>query len=234
MKRRKQPHKFYIVLCFALLILLICFISNKAENTSSIYQHFNFNQPLSLGIDVSEHQGKIDWQQVAQENIQFAIIRTGYGDQQSGNIDKYFYENIEEAKQNHIQVGAYHYSYALNEQQAIQEAQFVLKIIENIPFDLPIYFDFEDSCHDSLSNQELNNIVYAFIHELEKNGVKTGIYSHTSRLNQLNADLLQQDIWIASYGKAPNVSNMNIKIWQYSCEGHINGINTAVDLNYYY
>ena len=95
-------------------------------------------------IDVSKHNGDIDWAKVAQSGVKFAIIRTGFGKEATNQIDPKFEANYKGCKDNGIFVGAYHYSYAKTTEEARREAEFCPKIIENKQFEFPIYFDIED------------------------------------------------------------------------------------------
>lgn len=236
-KYKKRKSKIIIVSLFPITILVLMVLytyygqSNNDIHSQPLYQLPN---PAGFGIDVSEHQKIIDWDVIDQEQVDFAIIRTGYGYKEDGNIDLYFYENIKVAKQNGFDVGVYHYSYATSEEEARKEAEFVLSILDNMSLDLPVYFDFEDECHDSLSYDELNNITSTFLTTIENAGYKTGLYANLDRINRLDKNILDgHDIWIASYGSEPYYPG-NIKMWQYTNQGKIDGISTHVDLNYSY
>ena len=100
----------------------------------------------SMGIDVSHHQGRIDWAQVKASGVEFAIIRVGYRGQTSGGIyeDAYFKTNMKGAIANGIKVGAYFYSTAINETEALEEAAWVVKKIAPYSITYPVVYDFED------------------------------------------------------------------------------------------
>lgn len=236
MRHRRLSNKFLTVVFFPIIILLLMFANFLIDQPS----HQAFSQqrmtqtPTGLGFDVSEHQQTINWQEIDTSTYSFVIIRTGYGDASTGAIDQYFYENIKQAKERGLKVGVYHYSYAMSAQEAKQEAEFVLSILEGIDLDLPVYFDFEDSCHDILSSNEMNKIANAFLTTIENNHYSTGLYANSDRLSYLSSDLLDQhDIWIASYGQEP-IYYGTIKLWQYTNQGKITGISTDVDINYGY
>lgn len=189
------------------------------------------------GIDVSVWQGNIDWNLVKQSGIDFAIIRSGWGYSECGDVDRYFYQNIKNAKNAGIQVGVYHYSYAESIYNAKQEAQYCLSILKsaNISLDLPIYYDIEDS---SISNNHdkstMTNMCIAFCTEIENAGYWAGVYANLNWFNNfLNKDELSNryTLWLAQYN---NIKEMNCDIWQYTSSGRIDGISSNVDLDIMY
>ena len=144
------------------------------------------------GIDVSNWQGDINWQDVKNSGIEFAIIRTGYGRGGEEQIDNKFIENIKNAKSAGIKVGAYHYSYAESPEDAITEANFCLSIIKRagVSLDLPVYFDIEDA---SIANKHDKSIrtqmCINFCTEIEKAGYWAGVYANLNWFeNYLNKD----------------------------------------------
>lgn len=236
MRKRHFSNKFLTVLFFPIIIILLMlanFLIDQPNHQAYSQQHFR-QTPTGLGFDVSEHQQVIRWSDIDTQTYSFVIIRTGYGDASTGAIDQYFYENIKQAKEQGLKVGVYHYSYAMNASEAKQEAEFVLSILKGIQLDLPVYFDFEDECHDQLSSHEMNKIANAFLSTIEESHYTTGLYANSSRLNNLSPTLLEKhDIWVASYGQDPIYSG-TVKLWQYTNQGKIEGISTDVDLNYSY
>ena len=236
MRHRRLSNKFLTVVFFPIIILLLMFANFLIDQPShqAFSQQKMMQTPTGLGFDVSEHQQTINWKEIDNSTYRFVIIRTGYGDAFTGAIDQYFYENIKQVKQQGLKVGIYHYSYAMNAQEAKQEAEFVLSILDGIQLDLPVYFDFEDPCHDTLSSNEMNKIANAFLTTIKDSHYTTGIYANSDRLSFLSSQLLDQhDIWIASYGKEPIYAG-EIKLWQYTNQGKIAGISTDVDINYGY
>ena len=120
------------------------------------------------GIDVSYHQGNINWNKVKNAGIEFAIIRIGYGmyDYQK---DKQFENNYKNARANRIPVGVYHYSYATSVEEAEKEANLVVKWLNGRDLDYPVYFDIEDSSQAKLGKSTLNAMCRAFC-EIIENG----------------------------------------------------------------
>ncbi len=192
------------------------------------------------GIDVSKHQGKIDWDKVKADGIQFAMIRLGYGGDIRNQDDEYFERNVREAERVGIPWGAYLYSYALNVEQAKSEAEHALRLLEGKKPTFPIAFDMEDADgykkkNGMPSNAELVEICYTFLDEVEKAGYYVTLYASKSWLeNQLNSPKLDRfDKWVAQWGPKCTYSGP-YGIWQYSSDGKVNGIASRVDMNIAY
>lgn len=116
---------------------------------------------MTKGIDVSTHQGDIDWKKVKADDVEFAILRAGYGRQLSQE-DAWFERNYEGCKESKIPTGIYWYSYATTPEQAKKEADTCIKVIENKTFEYPIYFDIEDKTQLALSEEILQEITLTF------------------------------------------------------------------------
>ncbi|MDE5946351.1 MAG: glycoside hydrolase family 25 protein [Oscillospiraceae bacterium] len=187
-----------------------------------------------LGIDVSSHQKNIDWNKV-KNNIEFAILRAGYGREVSQR-DDFFEENYRKCKENNIPCGAYWYSYATTKQDALKEADVCLEVIKNKKFEYPIYFDIEDSSQSSLGREKISEISETFCKRLEEAGYWTGIYSYKSFLESNLTEEIRNRyaVWIAHTGVEKTNYSGQYGIWQFSHTGHIDGINGDVDCNYCY
>lgn len=181
------------------------------------------------GIDVSEHQGKINWQKVKTD---FAILRAGYG-REISQKDKQFDNNYKGCKDNNIPCGAYWYSYAVTPQDARREAETCLKIIKGKTFEYPIYFDIEERRQLALGKTACTAIAKAFLEVVEKAGYWVGIYSSKSHLeNYLSEDIRKRyAVWVAHYGVSKTTYRGQFGIWQKSEKGRINGISGNIDLN---
>lgn len=201
-------------------------------------------ETVKFGIDVSKHQGKIDWSKVKTSGVKFAMIRCGYRGYTAGGIneDIEFLNNVKGAYNNGIKVGLYFYSSAINEKEAVEEANYVLNLINkygiNNYITYPIAFDIEDfegTRNYNLTTEERTNIAKAFCNTIKNAGYKPMIYSYTYFLeNKLNMDKLSSyDIWIADY-YGNTWYNREFTMWQYTDKGNINGITGNVDLNYVY
>lgn len=158
--------------------------------TSDFYRYFSISKvdkPLMKGIDVSVHNGSIDWQKVKNAGIQFAILRAGYGREMSQK-DARFEENYRNAKATGIPVGAYWYSYAMSEDEARLEADVFLSVIKGKQFEMPVYFDLEEKKQFDLGKEKVSAIMRAFLERVESAGYFTGLYGSASSLTTHTAD----------------------------------------------
>ncbi len=187
------------------------------------------------GIDVSQYQGKIDWQEV-KKNINFAILRVGYGQNRRDQDDKRFIENADACTRLNIPFGVYIYSYAKNEMNAISEANHVLRLVKGYKLAYPVYYDLEDEgTTGKLTNQEIGNIAKAFGDTMESNGYFVGVYASLYWWQEkLTSPVFNKYTkWIARYSDNLNY-NGTYGMWQYTDEGTVPGIIGPVDLNYGY
>ena len=196
---------------------------------------------MRKGIDVSYHQGLIDWIKVKASGIEFAIIRAGYGKK---TVDKYFIENICGATTVGLKVGVYWFLYAKNEQEAIANAEKFHNTIalykENIT--LKVWCDYEyDSDNNSIKNgvvqtkESRTRIVKAFNHYLEEKGWDVGVYANPDYIKNKFLDLSEYPLWLAYYNNNENnAKKYNPIMWQYSSKGTVAGIKGNVDMNYCY
>ncbi|MDY2699143.1 MAG: GH25 family lysozyme [Lachnospiraceae bacterium] len=184
---------------------------------------------ISKGIDVSKHNGGINWSQVAASGIKFTFIKVG---STNSGIDPQFAANITGAQAAGLRTGVYIYSYATTPEQAANEANLVLQWIEPYTVNFPIVFDIEDKCHKNLSNQQLIDIVNAFCTVIDSAGYYPMVYSYksmfTSKLSNVGWDK-----WVAQYNDNCDYNN-NVCFWQYTSSGSVGGIGGRVDLNYQY
>ena len=190
---------------------------------------------LYKGIDVSHHNGTIDWKAVKNAgNVQFAILRAGYGKSISQK-DKQFENNYAGCKLNEIPCGAYWYSYAVSADEALEEAKTCLDIIKGRRFEYPILFDIEENRHIKLGREKCSEICRTFCDYLEKNGYFAGIYTFDSFANtNLTEEVKKRrySMAIARIGEQPKYSPYSV--WQYSWTGKVNGIIGDVDMDYCY
>ena len=185
------------------------------------------------GIDVSKHQGTIDFAKVKNDGIEFVIIRIGYGGSAPVKDEK-FEDNYKKAKANGLKVGVYLYSYADSESDIEIELKKTIEWLDNREIDLPVYFDVEDEKEQGkLSVETLSNLVLKYCDGIEKAGYWAGIYASKSWLEtKLNMYKLNRfTVWVAQW------SNMltylgNYGMWQYTSNGSVAGIQGRVDMNY--
>lgn len=184
------------------------------------------------GIDVSFAQGAVNWGAVkASGKVDFAIIRAGYGRLVSQK-DEWFERNYAGAKAAGIPVGAYWYSYAMNEDEARLEADAFLSVIEGKQFEMPVYFDLEEDKQFGLGKARVSTIMRAFLEKVEAAGYFVGLYGSKSSLTTHTADDIKNryTIWMAHWVSQTNYGGA-YNIWQYSAAGRIPGIGGDVDLD---
>lgn len=192
------------------------------------------NEILFKGADLSVYQGNVDFTKVKSQ-LDFVILRAGYG-KLASQKDKNFEVYYKAARQAGIHVGAYWYSYAMNEAEARQEAQACLECLKGKQFDYPIYYDVEEQKQFALGKSAVSKIVRAFLEVVESAGYWVGLYSNTSALNAYIEDDIKKRyaIWVAHWGvKAPTYTG-SYGVWQYTDKGSANGISGKVDLDYSY
>lgn len=206
---------------------------------SGEYQYLQDGQVIShKGIDVSRHQGDIDWSLVAQDGVEFAFIRVGNRGYSTGKMveDEYFDENITEALQAGIKVGVYYYSQAINETELLEEANFVLEKIAPYKVECPVVFDVEkvsgDGRMNNISVEERTALAKLFCQTIQNAGYRPMIYHNTEMgVMLLNLEELEEyDKWFAAYSDVFYYP-YDYRIWQYSQSGKVQGIASDVDLN---
>ncbi len=197
---------------------------------------------IARGIDVSSHQGKIDWEQVKASGIKFAIIRVGAYRNEGDSTwyrDDYFDYNASECERLGIPYGVYYYSYARTTSEAIDEANRTLSFLGSHRPQLPVYVDIEDDWINPnnlvISKQTLTSNINAFCNQIKAGGFTAGIYSNKSWYYDFldDSSLRQWDTWVAQWWDHCTYKG-SYSLWQYSNEGSVPGINTRVDMDYAY
>lgn len=193
----------------------------------------------ATGVDVSEFQQNIDWNAVAASGIDFAIIRVGGRFMQSGNIfeDQYARKNIEGAKAAGLDVGVYFFSQALNAQEGLEEAEFVLNLIKDYDLTYPVVCDWEylggSSSRTYLAEPaDITAGIAAFCQRVEQAGHIPMLYfnEYCGYIKMDLSKLSQYQFWFAEYTSAPH-SMYDFQMWQYSSTGKVAGIRSDVDMN---
>ncbi len=204
------------------------------------FQYLENGQVVShMGIDVSKYQGKIDWEKVAADGVEFVFLRLGLRGYESGKLveDETFQTNIQGALAHGIKVGVYFFSQAVTEAEAVEEANFVLERIAPYQIDCPVVFDVEKVGSSTarmyqLTPQERTNVTIAFLDTIEAAGYKSMFYHNMeTALLLLELERLENyDKWFAYYGEDLYYPYA-YGVWQYSEKGSINGISGEVDMN---
>lgn len=209
------------------------------------------------GIDVSEHNGTIDWQSVKDAGIDFAILRVGFaGDTNGGRLDNYFKRNVSECERLGIPYGVYLYSYARNEDDAQAEARLMLSALKGHSPTLPVYYDLEERETNADGSpkwtpfndpSKLASIAKTFCGQIAAAGYKPGIYANVNWFKNYLTDpcFLSSgwSIWTAQYwyggrydeclGLTPDAP-AKYDCWQYSARGSVPGVSGDVDVSYWF
>lgn len=213
------------------------------RNDKGYYTYKDDKYETILGIDVSEYQGDIDWKEVKNSGVEFAILRLGYrGYGKEGKIvlDKKFEENYENAKKEGIDLGIYFFSQAINLDEVEQETNFILENLSGKQLDYPIVFDLEkikndDARTDNLTSDEINAMTLEFCKIIKNKGYTPCIYGNAKtfttkmKLEEFN----KYPKWYADYQEKP-LYPYDFNLWQYTESGTINGIEGNVDIDLYF
>ena len=189
------------------------------------------------GIDVSQHQGNINWNSVKSQ-VDFVILRLGWiGNKNNHTLDTKFEEYYAECKRLNIPVGVYVYNYCVREDTARSGAEWTLKKLEGKTLELPVFIDMEDKTGLPLGKDLNTNMCIAFNTVIENAGLKSGVYANLNWFNNyLHKDILKQKYvsWIAHYGVSEDKYKGQYDILQYTSGGTVNGIGGRVDMNIMY
>lgn len=211
---------------------------NFVKNSDG-YITYSDSESNIMGIDVSEHQGFIDWEQVKNAGFDFAMIRIGYRTYGSGAIviDNNYASNIEGASNAGLDVGVYFFSQATNTQEAIEEADVVLDAIYGYNITYPVAFDwemiFDDHARtDEVGVETLADCCVSFCERVKSNGYIPMVYQNASTaLYKLDLPRIKDyEFWLAEYASKPSFY-YNYDMWQYTSDGKVDGISGSCDIN---
>lgn len=191
-----------------------------------------------IGVDVSAHQGVIDWEQVHDAGIEFAVIRAGYRGSTEGKLyeDAQFRYNMEEAENAGIATAVYFYSQAVSVEEAEEEAEFVCELLEAAKPELPVFFDWEEGDGSGRTSEAgyvpVTELAIAFCEKIKSAGYDAGVYFNLHfAYHQLNmAQLQDYTLWLAEYNLPPTYQ-YRYDWLQYSDGGTVPGIGTFVDMD---
>lgn len=211
-----------------------------SENGEISYLSQN-GQAARKGIDVSQHQGEINWEQVASSGVEFAIIRAGIRGYESGALvtDTFFESNMEGAAANGIDTGVYFFTQAVTVEEAREEAQYVLELVAPYEISYPIVIDVENPAAsaraNALTQEQRTEIVSAFCDAIAEAGYTPMIYGNTySLFGMLDIEQVSRyKIWHAFYNDYVYYP-YQIQMWQYTSQASIPGIEGNVDLNLWF
>ena len=221
---------------------------DTSNDISSLISKYEISGDTAIGIDVSSHNGVIDWKKVKDSGVKFVMIRVGYrgyGSDGKLAVDSQFENNIKGALDNEIYVGIYFVPTALNEEESLQEAAFVVDTIKNYDIKYPIAYDFEyfGDRYDpnsgnpyrtnGLSNEQLNANAKVFLNYIRSQGYTPSLYGSSSYLNSTWDSEVRSnnDVWVAHYGASKPSYTGSYTMWQYTSSGSVPGINANVDID---
>ena len=198
------------------------------------------------GVDVSEHQGEIDWAAAAADGVEFAILRAGYrgyGARGSLNADARFEDNMDGALAAGIPVGVYFFSQAVSEEEAVEEADYLLRLLSDYGpgrVTLPVFFDWEDISHDEartdgLDGETVTRCAEAFCARVAEAGYRPGVYAYRY-LAYFSYDLPRLSsaaLWAGALGASSDFYYAH-EFWQNAVSEGVKGIAGAVDRDYWF
>ena len=196
------------------------------------------NVNSSPGVDVSAHQGDIDWAAVKDSGIEFAIIRLGYRGYGSGKLveDEYAKKNLKEAREAGLKIGAYFFSQALNIKETDEEIQFMLNMLADVDLDMPLVLDGEipdpDARTKNMDARTLTDIQLHFCGQMKKMGYQPMVYFnwHQSENLYYLSELEDYPFWLALYQDRMTYP-WKVEMWQWTSSGRVPGIQGNVDIN---
>lgn len=195
---------------------------DNLKNEQGRFSYYEDGNLVSqTAVDVSDLQGKIDWEHVSEDGIDFAMIRLGRRGYTEGNIylDNYYYENVSGVQSEGMPFGVYFFSQAITEDEAIEEANFVIKHLSGSGISYPVVFDHEpvesaDGRANNLSKNELTHITKAFCQKIEDAGYTPMIYGNAFDMERLNLnDLKGIDVWYAEYESSQPTGQFDFAMW---------------------
>lgn len=228
-----------------IFLAAVCLLGGCSKRAKEI-------KTIATGIDVARYQGTIDWNRLATSSVDFAMVRLGYRSSDDGKIveDVNARYNLQEAQKNDIMLGAYFFSTAVNEKEAIEEANWAANILDQYSITYPVAYDCEgyqetDSRQYGLTKAERTEIALAFLNQIEKRGYEGMFYSSKNEMEESAKWDMEQiekkyKIWVAQYPNLPYPTTESSSysgthhMWQYTTNGVVPGITQNVDLNVAY
>lgn len=209
---------------------------DKKQNTA-----FGKDEDVLYGIDVSSVNGEIDWKKVYDSGIRFVMLRAGYRGAVSGDIvlDKSFVANAKNALRNGLDVGAYFFSQAKTDVEAVEEASALLEIVSDVNLTYPLVFRCDQAGGlgraDGISSEARTKVAKAFCETIKNEGFTPCVYASTAWLStNLEVDNLSDYLlWMAEYKKTPSYNDY-FDLWQYASKGTVSGIEGYVNLDISY
>lgn len=192
-----------------------------------------------VGADLSKYNEEVDFKVLKESGVSFVMLRLGMRGYGSGELmtDEKFAEYMAKAMEAELNIGVYFYSQAITEEEAAEEANFVIQNLENYPITYPVAFDMEYVANDtarveSLTREEKTKMAKVFLDTVKEAGYKPMVYGTKEwLLKQVDlTKLTDYDIWLSQQEEVPDYP-YQFQMWQYSKEGNLNGVNGNVNLN---
>ena len=209
-----------------------------ATNADGLPEYTGDAYDTRLGVDVSFYQGDIDWEAVAADGVEFAMIRCGYRGSESGTIvvDEQFENNINGALAAGLDVGVYFFSQSTGAIEAAEEANFVLDLISGYDITMPVAFDWEPlegSRAEDIDRSELTASAVVFCEMVKDAGYTPCVYlyRYTGYYEYMMERLADYELWVGALGSWPDFYYRHM-LWQFSMTGRVEGIDADVDLDY--
>ena len=194
-----------------------------------------FSSGQYWGIDVSHHQGVINWDAVKAAGVDFAIIRCGFGMDLTEQDDKQWSRNVSECERLGIPYGVYFYSYAVTADMAVEEGTHAVRLLEGHNPDLPVFYDMEENRQLVVGNSGLAELARIFCDIVSSKGYEVGVYASLNWWNHYLTDSVFENWyrWVAEWRSSCSY-NGRYEMWQYTSKGTVSGIQGDVDMNYWY
>lgn len=212
----------------------------KVISQDGFYTYEDDEYTSVIGIDVSAHNKELDWAQIKASGVSFAMIRCGYRGYTEGYIqdDEYFDTNIQGALDNGIQVGVYFFSQAVNEEEAAEEAKYVIEKIHDYPITWPVVYDYEfypestGARGNYINRAQRTKCAEIFLENIKNAGYTPMIYASTDTYSQLFQPeyLTEYAFWVAQYNTYCSYP-YDYFMWQYTDQGGVQGLPAGLDLN---
>lgn len=210
------------------------------QNDNGLYHYEDDQYTSVIGVDVSVHNKEIDWAALSKAGVRFAMIRVGFRGYTEGYIqeDEYFERNVQAALDNGIQVGVYFFSQAINEDEAAEEAKYVIEKIHSYPITWPVAYDYElypqetGARGNAITMDQRTRCANVFLENIRNAGYTPMIYASTDTYDQLfYPDYLSEyAFWVAQYNTVCTY-RYEYSMWQYSDQGGVQGIPQGMDLD---
>ncbi len=212
-------------------------INTRARIPYASFVSAKKTEQTMVGIDVSRFQGEIDFEKVREAGCEFVIMRIGGYDDGAVYVDRYYEQNLQNARAAGLKIGIYYHAEERTATEVRRHVQWLLKVLDGEPLDFPIAYDWEDYTHFEdygINFSDLNQLYEAFDAALNEAGYETMLYGSKSYLESIWApSAATHTVWLAHYTSSTSYAGKYI-LWQRDNVGQIPGVEGDVDLDVYY